>query len=586
MKEKKKIKSGSVQKHKKTEISLLSPKVDDILQKRWVNLVFLGVLFLIAFLIRLSILKFYRSPLFGDAAIYAKIAWGLKTGHGLHWWSVVWSPFYPFMIFIFSFVVGSLETSAFAVSIFLGSLMVVPFFFLAKKIFNYKSAFLGSLLVVFFPALVADSVMPLSEATYAFFLLLTLLCGWFLISKRSYIYALLFGLLSGICYLTRPEFLVAFAFILLVFVIIEVKGRLRKKSQTFILLSISLLGFLILAFPYMEFMHSQTGHWILSGKTAHNVLKQKAYSKALDYLQQRKAFGEVLDGLTPDGEIKGKVLLGEESMLSFLTAPNFFGDYFKRMVAGVKKINLFFLPFLLLSLFYIFSWKVDQEGWEKRVFLLCAFSPILTMPIFFIPAGRLIESYSPLLILLSVAGILNIRKALANLLKQHKSSPPAGEFSTSGFPLSSLAILFVVAVLSVFSWAKANEMAEEYQNTYQALKLESEEFKKLGLWADQILPKDTVLMFLSGDSFLFYCNRVVFTIPFAPYERIVEFARKNKVNYLLVSLGKEASWREDLTFLLEPLKDRSKVPEDPRLRLIDIYQAPSGLGAVVYEFVF
>lgn len=280
------------------------------------------------------------------------------------------------------------------------------------------------------------------------------------------------------------------------------------------------------------------------------------------------------------------MLLGEESMLSFVNTPNFFGDYFKRFMAGIKKINLFFLPFLLLSLFYIFSWKVDQEGWKKRVFLLCAFSPILTMPIFFIPAGRLLEPYAPVLILLSVNGILNIRKAIVNLFKPQKSSSPAAGFSTSGFAFGSMIILLAVAVLAVFSLAKAGKMAEEYQDTFQTLKLESAEFKKLGLWADQILPKDAVVMSLSGDSFLFYCNRVVFTIPFAPYERIVEFARKNKVNCLLVSLGKEASWRDDLSFLLEPVKDRSKVPEDSRLKLMDIYKAPSGLGAVMYEFVF
>ena len=579
---KKKTKVASSQRDKRARISLVSQRVDDILQKRWVSLTFLGILFLIAFLIRLSFLKYYQAPLTGDAAIYGKIAWGIKNGHGLHWWSVVWSPFYPFMIFLFSFVVGSLETATFAVSLFLGSLVVVPFFFLAKKIFNYSCAYLGSLLVVFFPALVVDSAVPLSEATYTFFLLVTLLFGWLLISRRSYLYVFLFGILSGICYLTRPEFLVAFASLLLLFIIIEIKKKADKKSRSFALLLISLLGFLILVFPYVNFMHSQSGHWILSGKTAHNILKQKAYSKGLNYLQQRKAFAQVLGGLTEEGEIKGKVLLGEESMFSFVTAPGFFGDYLKRTWMGVKKMNLFFLPFLLLSLFYIFSCpmdpaeRVDKEGWRKRVFCLCAFSPLLTMPIFFVPAGRLLEPYSPLLILLSVGGILNIRKVMAKLSKHAKP--------TFGFTFGSFAVLLIVVLLSIFSLAKATEMAENHLSTFRNLKLESEEFKKLGMWADQTLPQDVAVMFLSGDSFFFYCNRVTFTVPFAPFERIVQFAEKNKTDFLLVSLGKEASWRDDLSFLLEPLKDSSKTPEDMRLSLIDIYTAPSGLGAVLYKF--
>ncbi len=578
MKTKKKTKIEPPKKGDKKEIWLISPRVDEQLKKSWVSLVFLAVLFLAAFFIRLSLLKYYQAPLTGDAAIYGKIAWGIKNGHGLHWWSMVWPPFYPFMTFLFSFVVGSLESAAFGVSVFLGSLAVVPFFFLAKRILDYRAAYLGSLLVVFFPALIVTSVVPLSEATYTFFLLATLLAGWSLMSKRAYIDAFLFGALSGICYLTRPEFLVGFAFILLVFVAPEIKKNGRGKSRALALLSVSLVGFLILAFPYINFMHSQSGNWILSGKTAHNVLKQKAYSRGMTYLEQRKAFAEVLDGLTEEGEVKGRVLLGEESITNFIASAGFFASYFRSAWMGLKKTNLFFLIFLFLSVFYIFSWKVDREGWPKRVFLLCAFSPMLTMPIFFSPAGRLIEPYSPLLILLSVGGILNIKRSLAKLSKHAGTTP--------GSTLGSLAVLLVASLLCVFSVIKVNDMAKSHQRTFRSIKLESEEFKKLGLWADRILPEDARVIFLSGDSFFFYCNRVTFPMPFEAFDRIVEFARKNQADHVVASLGKEASWREDLFFLLEPLNDRTKIPEDTRLRLLDVYQAPSGLGAVVYRFAF
>lgn len=555
---------------------MISEKADEQLQKRGVSLIFLGISFLIALLIRLSLLEHFQSPLVGDAAVYGKIAWGIRNGQGLHWWSVVWPPFYPFMIILFSLVVGSLESAASAVSLVLGSLIVVPFFFLARKTLGYRAAYLGTFLVIFFPALVAISASSLSEATYTFFLLLTLLLGWLLVTQRSLLHAFLFGLLSGICYLTRPEFLVAFALLLLVFLIIEIRKRVRRKPKTVVLFLVCLVGFLILVFPYVNFMHSQTGHWILSGKTAHNILKQKAYSRGLDYLGQRKAFAEVVDGLTPEGEIKGRVLLGEESILSYVTSSGFVAGYLTNTWKGVKGVNLFLLLFLLLSLFYVFSWKIDKAHWEKRVFLLCAFSPILTMPIFFSPAGRLIQPYAPLLILLSVAGILNIRKALAKFPKKSGQSISLGAF----------AVLLAVAFLSVLAWAQAAAMARNHEATFRNLKLESEEFKKLGLWADRILPKDAAVMYLSGDSFFFYCNRITSPVPFASLDRIVEFSRKSRLDYLVVSLGKEASWRKDLSFLLEPLTDPGNVPENERLSLIDIYKAPSGLGAVLYKFEF
>jgi hypothetical protein len=578
MKQKKKSKAPTVPKDNKAQFYMISVKADDFLRKRGVALVFLGILFLVALLIRLSVLKYFQAPLAGDAAIYGKIAWGIKSGHGLHWWSVVWPPLYPFMIFLFSLVGGSLESAAPAVSLLLGSLTVVPFFFLAKRIFDYRSAYLGSLLAVFFPALVVISATCLSEATYTFFLMVTLLLGWLLIAARSLICAFLFGLASGICYLTRPEFLVAFALFLLLLLITGTKRKTDRKPKTVMALLVCLVGFLILALPYVNFMHSQTGHWILSGKTAHNILKQKAYSKGLNYLEQRKAFAEVLDGLTPEGEIKGKVLLGEESILSYVASSGFAAGYLKNTQKGLKGLNLFFLIFLLPSLFYLFSWKIDKASWEKRAFLLLAFSPILTMPIFFSPAGRLIQPYAPVLILLSVAGTLNLRSALGKL--------SGGSGTRKSLSLGSYAVLLIVMLLSIFSWAKATGMAEDHQATFRNLKLESEEFKKLGQWTDRILPKDAVVMYLSGDSFFFYCNRVTFPVPFVPYHQVVEFAKRNRVGHLVVSLGKEASWREDLSFLLEPLQDPSRVPDNSKLSLVDIYRAPSGLGAVLYEFTF
>ncbi len=89
VKGKKRRKEDSFPQQKKSETNSIWQRVDDILQRRWTRLAFLAALFLIALIVRLSYLKYYQSPLTGDALVYAKIAWGIKNGHGLHWWSVV-----------------------------------------------------------------------------------------------------------------------------------------------------------------------------------------------------------------------------------------------------------------------------------------------------------------------------------------------------------------------------------------------------------------------------------------------------------------------------------------------------------------
>ena len=158
-KKKQKAMGASPRKEKKAQTGLTSQRLDHILGKGWVCSAFLGILFLIALLIRLSYLKYYQSPLTGDAVIYAKIAWGIKNGYGLHWWSVVWSPFYPFMTFLFSVVMGNLEAATTAVSLVLGSLVVVPFFPISDDVIRLSVGLetLGDLL--------ADLDLALSEAS-------------------------------------------------------------------------------------------------------------------------------------------------------------------------------------------------------------------------------------------------------------------------------------------------------------------------------------------------------------------------------------------------------------------------------------
>ena len=265
-------------------------------------------------------------------------------------------------------------------------------------------------------------------------------------------------------------------------------------------------------------------------------------------------------------------------MFSFLKTQGFFASYFGRIWQGAKKINLFFVPFLICLLLYLFTWKMEKAGWARRLFLLFSFAPLLTMPIFFVPAGRLIEPYAPIIILMSVGGMFNLDRLAAD----PKRSKSAQERSTVGF----WAALLVVVLLCVFSVAKTGQMAKDHQKVFQAAKRGSTEFKKLGLWADRTLPEEASVMCLSWDTFFFYCNREAVTVPFASWEEIVTFAQANRISHLLMSVSIQASWRDDLAFLLEPLKDRSKVPRDFNLELVDIYNAPSRVGAVLYEFVF
>ncbi len=204
-----------------------------------------------------------------EGAEYARIAQNLRSGLGYmgmfhNGVQLNFPPLYPLLIATLSLLLQNAELAARAVNVIAGTMLVLPMFKLAERIYNRKVAFIVTVMVVFHPLLIARSVSTYAEGLY----LTYLMCGIYYIIRwveeervRSCIFA---GIFFGLAYLTRPE----------AFLIVGVTtfgglawGLFAQNRRTVLIGVLCLVGiFVLLASPYIVFLSMNSGKFRIEGK--------------------------------------------------------------------------------------------------------------------------------------------------------------------------------------------------------------------------------------------------------------------------------------------------------------------------------
>jgi 4-amino-4-deoxy-L-arabinose transferase-like glycosyltransferase len=221
----------------------------------------LAILLLISLL--LSIYLFFQTYVISlDGAFqYIPIAKDFASGLFRKALSHNQQPLYPLIVAFVSRWVPDFELAGKLVSSFFGILIIFPVYFLGKRIFDEKVAFLSSLLLAIHPYIRRFSADVLKESTYLFFLATALWFAWKTIeSEKRYPY-LFIPLFSALAYLVRPD---GFEVLLVVFfyVIFVKKFSISGRKRMVILLL--LLSSCILFLPYLIHLKETTGVWTLS----------------------------------------------------------------------------------------------------------------------------------------------------------------------------------------------------------------------------------------------------------------------------------------------------------------------------------
>jgi len=144
--------------------------------------------------------------------------------------------------------------------------LVVPVYLLIRDSYGQDVAALGGFLIAVYPSLTHYSTRLLTESTYMLLFISGILVGWSALSRGNRKAFLFTGFAFGASYLVRPE---AIGFMGLM-IILTLSTRLFHHHLGFkrILFNIFvlILGFAVLAFPYILYLHRETGQWTISEK--------------------------------------------------------------------------------------------------------------------------------------------------------------------------------------------------------------------------------------------------------------------------------------------------------------------------------
>jgi 4-amino-4-deoxy-L-arabinose transferase-like glycosyltransferase len=404
-------------------------------------------------------------------------------------------PFYPFLIFLFSPDTTHVEITGRLISLFFGTLTIIPLFYLVKKAISQKAAIFSTLLYSFHPYLVTYSGMLLTEATYWGLLILSVYFFWTGLKKEKVWRAMLSGCFLGIAYLTRPEG-IGYVFVYLIWAVVE--GGFKKKwFKRYIFIGALVITVFIFVLPYVICIHQETGEWLMS---------KKAVALQTDLLKENPEQIDPPIAIKQNKPVSGdsKILWIIHNIVQFLPSVTY---------SYLKAYHFSLWLFLFFGLIRVRGKRIDYEWFIAFLVLfhLVSLSAFLPSTIrFSVPA-------IPLSLIWGSMGILEIKRYLEKIKGANAEK-----------------VIFLLVALVILSQLPQNLKPERSHRAEQ---------KKVGLWLKQNTPPDAIIMSNSPQE-AFYGNREFvllprgISIPGNPgksYLEVIDYGKTKGVRYILVN---------------------------------------------------
>jgi 4-amino-4-deoxy-L-arabinose transferase-like glycosyltransferase len=449
---------------------------------------FLFGLVILAFLVRLPLLLF-PEVIHNDGTEYIRHAREILLGN---WSASKAPPLYPFLIAFFQFFTGNFERAGIWVSAVLGTLIILPVFYLGKAIFNDKIAILSALIAAVHPILASASGSVLTESTYYFLLVASVLFGWKVFQKGRLFDLLLFSLLISLAYLTRPEAIgLVFVFGIWVLLVSPAEER-RPWARRVGLGFLVLLCFLLFTSPYLIQMRKETGRWAIS----------KKFSVSVDSSSKGEG-GASVESILRKREINFYSLVQDPLAVSKKVFIGFLNSLYKFQQA--------FSPPLFLLAVLAFILGRQSLSWRGSLYLLAnvVFFLGLVFPFFWV-TRRYASQMVPIALPWAAAGFL----ALSGWLSKR--------FQEGTFQRKVPALLLVLLLLSLFVQGRLF-----HGRDHRLIQREA------GLLMKERLQRGARVMGREPQE-AFYAELPWTRMPAEPYERIMEAARSKGARYLVV----------------------------------------------------
>ena len=163
-------------------------------------------------------------------------------------------PLHPYLTTLVVIPFGNILIAGVAVSVILGGLSLLPLYALAKRTWDDRIATGACLLYAFLPSVVDVHAEAMTEGTFMFFFLGGVALGWEAIEQKSWELTIVAAGCAALAWYSRPEGL----YLIPLFVLAALL-RFSRFSPVAIVLFTTV--WFVAAFPYLCFIHGETGHW-------------------------------------------------------------------------------------------------------------------------------------------------------------------------------------------------------------------------------------------------------------------------------------------------------------------------------------
>jgi 4-amino-4-deoxy-L-arabinose transferase-like glycosyltransferase len=205
-------------------------------------------------------------------------------------------PLHPLLTVLANTLIGNLHVAGVAVSAIFGGLALVPLYWMARRAWDDRVATVTAALYAFLPAVVDFQIEPITEGTFMFFFFSAMAIGWSALEESSWERTIAAAGCAALAWLSRPEGV----YLLPLFI----AGAMLKFGRfTPLAIGLFLATWLILAYPYLSFIHAQTGRWQPSlspipGMIHDYLTGERAGDTGMDYEEYRviQQHGKILGG--------------------------------------------------------------------------------------------------------------------------------------------------------------------------------------------------------------------------------------------------------------------------------------------------
>jgi len=360
-----------------------------LLNKRlslFVEILFLTLLLVISYFLYLkpviNSLGLYLFTGGADDSTYGIMAQKILRGGFKAAFNFTWPPLFPyFMATLNRHTYFSLEDSGRIIASLAICLNILPTYFLAKSLFNEKVGFLSAFFVTFFPMSNVWLGYARPQTLQVLFFSTGLLLSLLALKNKKLLLFFVSGSLWGLAYLNRFESWLPLL-VLILLIILQIKSK-ASLFRSIVKITVLIIGFLIVTFPYLKYVRQYYGSWTLNPRID------------MDITSETGGFSPIYDkhGLTNLIQIVGSFNtkyyqydIFHPSPLKFLShlgnfymldSPMFF-MYLNILIKSSKEIVIFSLLGLLLILLSVLKKSIYKFSLILSIYsLIFAFTNIL-----------------------------------------------------------------------------------------------------------------------------------------------------------------------------------------------------------------